>query len=195
RTIRIGTPWNAPGLHRLNGDHQLPTSLIADYPGYSFDFALSADNAANIKRAQAAGDTLRQSLLSMVPTPAKDVVEEFVVSRGLQTQAMMLAACDMHFLHTAPLTLGLRPWLLHIEELITLFAPFVWHGTSAKVNIRDVPVYRMIKHLLEASACRGVVSHLKHSHDYLPVLFDSEILAKKVHHIPLGVEFSSAATK
>src|SRR4051794_27259053 len=111
RTIRIGTPWNAPGLQRFNGDHPLPTSLIADYPGYSFDFALSPDNAANIKRAQAAGDALRRQLSALTPTPAKDVVEEFVVSRGLQTQAMMLAPCDLHFLHTAPLTLGLRPWI------------------------------------------------------------------------------------
>jgi glycosyltransferase involved in cell wall biosynthesis len=40
-----------------------------------------------------------------------------------------------------------------------------------------------------------VFSHLTHSKDFLPVLFDSEILAKKVHHVPLGIEFSSSATK
>ena len=195
REIRVGTPWNAPGLQRFNGDHPLPGSLVADYPGYSFDFALSPADAANIRRAQQEADALRRDLASLTPPPLRADIEEFVVSRGLQTQAMMLAPCDLHFLHTAPLTHGKTPWLLHIEELVTLFAPFVWHGTSANVDIRSVPAYRMVRRLLESPACRGVFSHLRHSHDFLPVLFDSEILAKKVHHIPLGVEFSSAATK
>lgn len=195
RDLQIGTPWNAPGLQRFNGDHPLPGSLIADYPGYSFDFALSPADAGNIRRAQDEADALRRTLAALDPAPAAADIEEFVVSRGLQTQAMMLAPCDMHFLHTAPLTHGKKPWIIHIEEMLTLFAPFVWHGISANVQIREVPAYRLVKQLLESPACRAVFSHLTHSKDFLPVLFDSEVLAKKVHHVPLGVEFSSAATK
>jgi len=192
---RIGVPWNAPGLFRFNGDHPLPSSLIADYPGYRFDFTLTPADAAHIRQADAAAETLRRELRAVTPTPSTELVEEFIVSRGLQTQAMMLAPCDLHFLHTAPLTLGTKPWILHIEEMITLFAPFVWHGTSANVRIRDLPAYRMVKHLLEQPACRAVFSHLKHSVDFLPVLFESEKLAAKVHHVPLGIEFSPAAIK
>jgi glycosyltransferase involved in cell wall biosynthesis len=195
REIRVGTPWNAPGLQRFNGDHPLPGSLVADYPGYRFDFALSPAEAPNIRVAQDEANALRRDLSNLNPLPMGADVEEFVVSRGLQTQAMMLAPCDLHFLHTAPLTHGKKPWIIHVEELLTLFAPFVWHGTSANVDIRKVPAYRMVKRLLEAPACRAVFSHLRHSRDFLPVLFDSEILAKKAHHIPLGCEFSSAATK
>jgi len=193
--LRVGVPWNAPGLHRFNGDHPLPASLIADYPGYRFDFTLSPADAAHLKQANTAADTLRRELRALTPAPSADLVEEFIVSRGLQTQAMMLAPCDLHFLHTAPLTLGVKPWILHIEEMITLFAPFVWHGTSANVNIRELPAYRMVKHLLEAPACRAVFSHLRHSYEFLPVLFDSDALRAKVHHIPLGLEFSPAATR
>jgi len=195
REIRVGTPWNAPGLQRFNGDHPLPGSLIADYPGYSFDFALSPADTANIQRAQQEANALRRDLSGLTPVPIAADIDEFVVSRGLQTQAMMLAPCDLHFLHTAPLTHGRIPWILHIEEMITLFAPFVWHGISAQVDIRKLPAYRFVKRLLESPSCRGVFSHLRHSHDFLPVLFESEALAAKVHHIPLGVEFSSAATK
>jgi glycosyltransferase involved in cell wall biosynthesis len=193
--IRVGVPWNAPGLFRFNGDHPLPGSLITQYPGYTFDYTLTPADTAHLREADAAADVLRKTLRGLTPTPSIDVVEEFVVSRGLQTQAMMLAPCDLHFLHTAPLTLGAKPWMLHIEEMITLFAPFVWHGTSANVRIRDLPVYRMIKHMLEAPECRAVFSHLKHSADYLPVLFDNPKLAAKVHHVPLGLEFSAAATR
>ena len=195
RDLRVGVPWNAPGLHRFNGDHPLPSSLIAAYPGYRFDFTLSPADAAHLKQANAAAASLRGQLQALTPPPSAELVEEFIVSRGLQTQAMMLAPCDLHFLHTAPLTLGVKPWILHIEELITLFAPFVWHGTSANVKIRDVPAYRMVKQLLEAPACRAVFSHLRHTYEFLPVLFDSEALAAKVHHIPLGLEFSAAATR
>lgn len=195
REIRVGTPWNAPGLQRFNGDHPLPGSLIADYPGYSFDFALSPADAPNIHRAQEEANALRRDLSGLTPMPVAADIDEFVVSRGLQTQAMMLAPCDLHFLHTAPLTHGRTPWILHIEEMITLFAPFVWHGISANVEIRKVPAYRFVRRMLKSPSCRGVFSHLTHSRDFLPVLFDSEALAGKVHHIPLGVEFSSAATK
>lgn len=195
REIRVGTPWNAPGLLRFNGDHPLPGSLIADYPGYSFDFTLSPADADNIRRAQDEANALRGALSDLTPPLAPADIEEFVVSRGLQTQAMMRAPCDLHFLHTAPMTHGHTPWILHIEEMVTLFAPFVWHGTSAKVSIRELPVYRMVRHLLEAPSCRAVFSHLTHSRDWLPVLFESDTLAKKVHHVPLGIEFSSSATK
>lgn len=193
--IRVGVPWDAPGLHRFNGDHPLPSSLISEYPGYRFDFTLSPADAPHIKQANDAAAALRHDLRALTPTPSIELVDEFVVSRGLQTQAMMLAPCDLHFLHTAPLTLGVKPWILHIEELITLFAPFVWHGTSANVNIRELPAYRMIKRLLESDACRAVFSHLRHSYEYLPVLFDSKVLAAKVHHVPLGLDFSPAATR
>src|SRR5579885_2103697 len=118
--IRVGVPWNAPGLMRFNGDHPLPGSLVADYPGFTFDFSLSPADIGNIKRANQAADSLRQALRGQTPTPSSELIEEFIVSRGLQTQAMMLAPCDLHFLHTAPLTLGIRPWILHIEALITL---------------------------------------------------------------------------
>jgi|GEM_PF-2044916 len=195
RPIRVGTPWHAPGLQRFNGDHPLPGSLIAGYPGYNFDFALSPADAANIQRAQQEANALRRDLAGLTPVPVASDIDEFVVSRGLQTQAMMLAPCDLHFLHTAPLTHGRTPWILHIEEMITLFAPFVWHGISANVDIRQVPAYRFVKRLLESPVCRGVFSHLTHSRDFLPVLFESEALARKVHHIPLGVEFSAAATR
>ena len=176
REIRVGTPWNAPGLQRFNGDHPLPGSLIADYPGYSFDFALSPTDAANIHRAQEEANALRRDLSGLTPMPVAADIDEFVVSRGLQTQAMMLAPCDLHFLHTAPLTHGRTPWILHIEEMITLFAPFVWHGISANVEIRKVPAYRFVRRMLESPSCRGVFSHLTHSRDFLPVLFDSEAL-------------------
>ena len=157
REIRVGTPWNAPGLQRFNGDHPLPGSLIADYPGYSFDFALSPTDAANIHRAQEEANALRRDLSGLTPMPVAADIDEFVVSRGLQTQAMMLAPCDLHFLHTAPLTHGRTPWILHIEEMITLFAPFVWHGISANVEIRKVPAYRFVRRMLESQIGRAHV--------------------------------------
>lgn len=194
RDIRVGVPWAAPDLHRFNGDHPLPASLIAEYPGYRFDVTLSPANADNAARACVAADRLRGELKSLTPALPAPAIDEFIASRGTETQAMMFAPCDVQFLHTAPLTLGATPWMLHIEEMITLFAPFVWHGTSANVNIRELPAFRMVRHLLQQPACRAVFSHLSHSAAFLPVLFESEVLAAKVHHVPLGIEFSPAAT-
>ena len=195
RDIRVGVPWRAPDLLRFNGDHPLPASLIADYPGYRFDLSLSPVDAASTARATAAADALRRGLRALAPAPPAEAIEEFLVSRGPETQAMMCAPCDLHFLHTAPLTYGAAPWIIHVEELITLFAPFVWHGTSANVDIRALPAFRMVGHLLEQPACRAVFSHLSHSARFLPVLFQSEALAAKVHHVPLGIEFPPDATR
>src|SRR5512135_2531600 len=177
RDIRVGVPWRAPDLQRFNGDHPLPASLIADYPGYRFDVTLSPVDAGNTARAEADSARLRGALQGLAPVLAAESIDEFIVSRGPATQAMMFAPCDLHFLHTAPLTYGARPWMIHVEELITLFAPFVWHGSSANVNIRELPVFRMVRHLLAQPACRAVFSHLSHSAEFLPVLFQSEALA------------------
>ena len=65
REIRVGTPWNAPGLQRFNGDHPLPGSLIADYPGYSFDFALSRVGILGMARARQ-GRLTRRDILAGV---------------------------------------------------------------------------------------------------------------------------------
>lgn len=188
-------PWNAPDLRRFNGDHPLPASLIADYPGYRFDFTLSPADAVHAARAAAEAAALRQQISALTPPLPAASIDEFIASRGLATQAMMQAPCELQFLHTVPLTFGAKPWILHIEELITLFAPFVWHGTSANMRVRELPVYRIIRHLIEQPACRAVFSHLGHSAEFLPVLFDSPGLAAKVHHVPLGLEFSPAATR
>jgi len=114
--------------------------------------------------------------------------QEFVFGRDLASQAQMRAAQheSLLFLHTAPMTLGQRPWILHIEELLTLFAPDVNHGFSKGVHIRTQPVYAFVKHLLEDDACRAIVTHLPHSHDWIGRLFESETIQRKTHFIPLG---------
>lgn len=192
--LRIGVPWRAPALWQCNGDHPLPSSLIHDYRDCVFTPDLAPVDSG-MKSAAASGEILRRSLAAAAPDLSAAQIAELVASRLPESQAMMAAPCDLHFLHTAPMTFGARPWMLHFEENVTLFAPFVWHGRSANVAIREQPVYRLVKHLLEAPACRALFSHLRHSRDWLPTLFDSPPLAEKTHYVPLGIEFSPADTK
>src|SRR5262245_30823554 len=45
----------------------------------------------------------------------------------------------------------------------------------------------MVKELLESERCRAIVTHIRSTAESLPALFQSEKIAKKVFHIPLGV--------
>ncbi|MCR9256343.1 MAG: hypothetical protein NXI16_09635 [Alphaproteobacteria bacterium] len=177
-------PWDLPSQSKFNGRHPLLTSLLDGASAYSVHMEPESPRAeATERQAQALIGAL--ATLGHGAAAAKD----FVVGRDLASQARMMGPSGddtLLFLHTAPMTLGQRPWILHIEELLTLFAPDVNHGYSMDVDIRGHPVFAFVKHLLEDDACRAVFTHLDHSHDWIGRLFQSDRIQEKTRFIPVG---------
>lgn len=185
---RIGVPWGAPVFARYNGLHPLPRSLIADTPEFTFDAALQEPSAAARQRVDAAAAALRQAARADGVRDAD--IDAFIESRSPESQAMMGGPMDLLFLHTAPLTLGQTPWTLHVESTLPMFEPFFGHFRTQHIDLDADPTWHIVRHLVRAPACRGILTHVRRTAEDLPVLFRDEALAAKIHYAPLGLEMS-----
>lgn len=186
----VAAMWRTPVFQWLGGDHPMMTSLLAPRAGYDFKLDLpAADDAARAKAERGLAN-LSAKLRKAVPDIADDVLAEFVKSRDLESQAQVAAAePDLVFPHSMPFTDMERPWISHLEELLALFAPFFWHGTSAERTAYGTPVWRLVKAMLEDPSCRALSAHLRHTVDWIGKLFDSETIAAKTRFIPFGHAF------
>jgi glycosyltransferase involved in cell wall biosynthesis len=111
----------------------------------------------------------------------------FAHSRHFQSQVLAPRCAEFVFLTSVPYTYGQRPWVIEIEDPTTLFHPFILNGGTAAVDVRSSPYFATVKALLEADNCRGIVTHMRSTAELLPLLFRSEVIARKVTYAPLGV--------
>src|SRR5262249_34249446 len=91
------------------------------------------------------------------------------------------------YLTAVPFTYGQRPWVIAVESPTTLFHPFLEAGATHEVDITRSPYFPIVKTLLESDSCRGIVTPLRSTARALPVLFGSDVIARKVSYCPRGV--------
>lgn len=188
--VRVAAMWRTPVFQWLGGDHPMMTSLLAPRDGYEFLLDMPKPDESARARAEAGLAELSAYLRQAVPMATGKEIEEFVKSRDLESQAEVEAADpDLVFPHSMPFVDLRRPWIAHIEELLPLFAPFFWHGTSAERNVHRTPVWHMVRAMLEHDSCRALSSHLRHSVDWIGTLLESPKIAAKTRHIPFGFAF------
>jgi glycosyltransferase involved in cell wall biosynthesis len=191
---RVFIPFDLPAFKYLNSNHPLPASLLEPrYDGIEFVRArmdrpapLSAstvlDQAAEFARS------LRDLPVALPDLEAS--ILSFVASRDLVSQARVDVSADLAFFHTAPVLLDQMPWLLHVESLSSMFAPIVRPGESGDVELRRLPIYWLVRRMLESERCRGVFTNIAGTKDQIDRVFDSEIIARKSRHIAPGAYFT-----
>ena len=111
----------------------------------------------------------------------------FAHSRHFQSQVLAPRCAELAFYTSVPYTYGQQPWVIEVEDPITLFHPFILNGQTAELDVRASPYFATVKALLEADNCRGIVTHMRSTAEMLPTLFWSEIISRKVTYAPLGV--------
>ncbi len=112
----------------------------------------------------------------------------FVHSRHFRSQVMAPRKAELAFLTSLPQTYGQHPWVIEIEDSTTLFFPFLPNGLTSDLDAKASPYYKLTKALLESPSCRAILTHMRSTFDTLPTLFESDIIAKKTHYAPLGVQ-------
>lgn len=187
KPFRVAAMWRTPIYKWLGGDHPMMTSLLAPRAGYEFLLDMPRPDGAARARAEAKLEALAAKLRLAAPGVSETDLAEFVKSREIDSQAEVEAADpDLVFPHSMPFVDLSRPWISHLEELLPLFAPFFWHGTSAERTAYGTPVWRLVKAMLEDPSCRAISSHLRHTVEWIGRLFDSQAIAAKTRHIPFG---------
>ncbi len=81
------------------------------------------------------------------------------------------------------------PWVIEIEDVITLFFPFINNGNQPDgEKIRHTEAYKFAEYMLKKEDCLGVVSHVQSTVDMYKVLFPDKVIADKIHYIPMCCE-------
>lgn len=186
----ISVPWDAQILREYNGRHPLPISLIKDTPEFKFTSQLSEGSEAVVRRIEAHVGEFFKHLSSTARTVSESDISNFIASRDLVSQVQMETPSDLLFLHTSPMTLGQRPWAIHVEMLLPMFEPYFGHLRTWDIDLNAQPAYHMIRQMVRHENCRGILTHLKSTRDALPVLFQDQSLASKVFYAPLGIDLS-----
>jgi hypothetical protein len=126
--------------------------------------------------------TLRRGGGSILP------ILRFIRSRHFTSQLMLSKYRGLVFLTSAPFTCNQNPWVIEIEDPTTLFNPFIHNGQTSFLDIGKSPYLPIVKALLESHQCKGILTHIRSTARMLPTLFQSEIVARKISYVPLGVD-------
>jgi dTDP-glucose pyrophosphorylase len=111
---------------------------------------------------------------------------KFLRSRHFPSQVMLPARPNLLFLTSIPFTCDQHPWVIEIEDVTTLFFPFIRNGETSEVRVTSSPYFPMVKYLLESPRCRGIITHMRSTAEALPRLFASEVIGAKTTWIPCG---------
>lgn len=115
-------------------------------------------------------------------------IVRFLLTRQLQSQLLLGNGTGPVFLTSMPFTYGQRPWVIEIEDPTTLFYPMIQNGQTCGLDIRKAPCFPIIKTLLEHKNCKAILTHMESTAMMLPKLFESDPIARKIVHAPLGVK-------
>jgi glycosyltransferase involved in cell wall biosynthesis len=118
--------------------------------------------------------------------PFRDTVN-FIFSRDVFSQMQLPRHNWLQFLTSVPYTFGQDPWAIEIEDLTTLFFPFIHNGQTANLDVEKLPEFRCVKAQLEMPACRAIITHVQATAEGISKLFQSPAIAQKTTHIPMGI--------
>lgn len=111
----------------------------------------------------------------------------FLRSRSVRSQIMVSNKHEIVFLPSVPYYFGQVPWVVELEDFISLCFPFIHNGKTAQAQLSDMPEFPVIKAMLQMSNCKGIITHVKSTAENLPKVFGAPCLAKKMFHVPMGV--------
>jgi glycosyltransferase involved in cell wall biosynthesis len=106
----------------------------------------------------------------------------FLWSRGL---GLVPAPANraITFLPTFPFTHQNEKWFLEIEDVTTLFRPFVLNGQTEDIKLKDLPQFHLVKGMLESKNCLGVLTHVSSTQSSIKKIFESEKINAKTEFL------------
>ena len=150
-------------------------------PNHATGFSGTSANLAALDQALQ-GFRARMTQAGVPATAAQSFIER----RDYVSQCIVSAEPGIHFFQGTPLTLGQAPWCVQVEKGTSLFLPFVTAAASWSFDPmgKDAGIYNIVKTLLGADECLGIITNIKETADTLPRLFADDRLKEKIHHLP-----------
>lgn len=181
-------PWSFKSYP--NGFHPLLDGLIATHDRVNWLHPESEIHP--IQRANklfvdnvSAMETLRKAVPQSL---ADEDLVEFLVTRKSEIFMRRPEGCRLTFHHTSPWTNGRTPFILHIENPLTLFSPYLTHGTNQRdASVASRHYFLLVRALLDSPNCRAIFTHIRGTERALRNLFANTSIPDKTRYLPLGV--------
>lgn len=193
----IYVPWTVKGYP--NGAHPLLSPLTEPTPGGDGALTfLGPQSGRSLDEARTVADAFVRTARATAArfrghaVVRREDVVDFVRTRNAALHLAQPPRTDLTFHHTVPWSIGTTPWVLHLEMPTLAFLPYLSHGTPPDRPLRSMPVYWLVRDLLESPACRAIFTHLRGTAGEMGSLFDSTAIAAKTHHVPPGPGLTAA---
>lgn len=114
-------------------------------------------------------------------------VLRFLRDRHFRSQALLPIRRVPQFVSSIPFTYSRHPWIIEIEDITTLFFPYVINGHSEQVRVTDSPYFPIIRTLLKSDNCRAIVTHMASTAEGVKKVFRCPEITAKTFHVPMGI--------
>ena len=137
-------------------------------------------------------DTVASELAKVTKAALKygatiEAVKAFFRDRNIVQNMRISSDTKLAFIPSVPFSICSVPWVVEIEDSTTLFFPYLANGDTASVDASGLACFPVLKALLESGSCKAIITHVKSTAESLPLLFQSEIIGRKVVYSPVGV--------
>ncbi|WP_075259023.1 glycosyltransferase [Herbaspirillum camelliae] len=186
----LGLPWSLPFYRALNGPHPLVQSFLENNEAirsYEITRTFNPQNSIGV----AVGTALAQHCGSI---DGKADQTKYIERLHLLDQICIEGQGDSYdalFLHTAPLYAGAKPWIFHFESFPSIFFPFINTGATRDLHLKEKGYFKGIENAFLSAQCRAIFSHMKSSIEVMQRVFDSDVIRRKLHYVPLGINIES----
>jgi hypothetical protein len=180
RTNKIYLPWWQASYIPLNGFHPLYSFVCAKPEGIEL-LTLDARSIDCVNLSRNSG-----SIFFCGPKNKflKKVYDDFYVKEEYFFNAKISGISEFH--HTCPPLYISNPFYFHFESFLPIFMPYAFQGQEFVFHQRLNLIREAYKELFESEKCLGIVSHINTSLEEFSQFFNSEIIQKKIQHIPIG---------
>ena len=190
----ILAPWSLATYLPLNGFHPLYRSLIrVRARDVRFITPRKLEFASFSRLVGPEGHLAKVDLASpdwITSLGGKLQFQKFVAAHGIEEiwlQSNLSGDVELH--HTAPLTRGDRPFLLHCEAFLPIFLPFFQPGIELELDQAKVDAIRAFyRDMFESRNCLAIVSHLPETLNQISSFFESSIIDSKLVSMPVGLD-------
>lgn len=92
------------------------------------------------------------------------------------------------FHHTSPIASGIFEWSIFVENVFTLFHPFLIQSKMKKLNLKKELFYHLIKEHLENKNCKKILVNYKQTQTDISEIFKSNIINEKTIFFKQGTK-------
>ena len=144
-----------------------------------FLFKIFKNYKINSQNFENYANSLKESILlnNNINDENNDLIK-FISSRS-HSELFLGTKKKIFFHHTSPIASGLFDWSIFVENIFTLFHPFLIQSKMKKINLKKEFFYHLVKKHLEHESCKKILVNYKQTQIDISEVFESEIIDQK----------------